>query len=123
MGRAENKLRDARVKNITNESRLDLAYHAIFVLAKLVLRCNGFKLKGRKDEHSRTLDTLRHTLGINTVLLAYFQKLRGKRHKDLYEGGLHFTATEVQEAIDCATELFETARKLVGRIFPGLFNS
>jgi len=106
---ARRKMADAGNKGVSKETRLGLAYQCILSLGKAALRASGYRLKGRVDEHVRTLNTMRGTLGIEDRRVRYFQTLRKKRHRDLYEGDLKVSATELAEALErAATLLAET---------------
>lgn len=110
---AKRKLDDASYEEVSRESRLGLAYQCILTLAKLALRASGYRLKGRHDEHVRTLETLRATMGMDDRRTKYFHTLRSKRHRDLYEGDLHVSATELAEALKhAATLLAATEERL-----------
>ena len=115
---ARRKLEDASSGTISRESRLGLAYQCILTLAKLVLRAQGYRLKGRRDEHVRTINTLRRTLGTSEERIKYYHSLRIKRHRDLYEGGLAVSSTELNEALERGRELLAEAEKWLTSRYP-----
>ena len=118
---ARTKLDDAQIKAASRETRLGLAYQCILTLAKAALRASGYRLKGRVDEHVRTLNTMRGTLGIEDKRIRYFQSLRKKRHRDLYEGDLKVSATELNEALERAGELLDETERWLKEVHPELF--
>ncbi len=121
IGSARTKLADARIEATSRETRLGLAYQCILTLSKAALRASGYRLKGRVDEHVRTLNTMRGTLGIEEKRLRYFQALRKKRHRDLYEGDLKVSATELAEALERAATLLVETERWLKATHPDLF--
>ncbi len=64
---------------------------------------------------------MRGTLGIEDRRIRYFQSLRKKRHRDLYEGDLKVSATELAEALEMAAALLAETEKWLKATHPDLF--
>lgn len=108
---AKRLLGDAENPDVSPETRLDLAYQVILTTAKLALRTTGYRLRGHKDEHLRTINTLSHTLGKDREALEVYHSLRRKRHKDLYLGSVQVSRKETEDAIREAKALLREALK------------
>ena len=119
-GTAERLLSDAGNTGNSPETRLDLAYQAILITAKLALRASGYRLRGRKDEHLRTLDTLGATVVASAGDLGYYQSLRQKRHKDFYRGTLKVSRAEAEEAVKEAVSLLARVSGWLSEHHPSL---
>jgi len=65
------------------------------------------KVAEKRDERKRKLESLLHTLGVEQKRVDYYQELRDLRNKDIYEGSIHVSEREVEEAIEEAVWLQE----------------
>jgi uncharacterized protein (UPF0332 family) len=106
---ARKHLKDSKVAGLSHEAKLVHAYQAILVCAKALLRANGYRVTADMGEHALTLETLASTVGSDRGLIRYFQRLRKKRHDDLYAGTLHVSHQESAEAIGKADALLRAA--------------
>ena len=61
-------------------------------------------------KHRVVLATLADTLGTSPDVIAYFQQLRGMRHRGIYEGSMHVSESEVEDAVTEAAKLLEHLR-------------
>ncbi|MCB1217308.1 hypothetical protein KDL44_07935 [bacterium] len=114
-------LQDASVEVVSNEGRMESAYHAILLSARLALRVNEYRPDNSGNVHVITLDSLQGTLAIDAVKLRYFQRLRSKRHLILYEGAVEVSDSELETARNEAAQLFRQAVEYVEGFRPGLF--
>lgn len=107
---AARRVEDAENTTIHPETRLEQAYHAILNCALLALRSDGLRAVNAPGKHRNALESLQHTLGISPDLIAYFQQLRDLRHRDIYEGSVHVSVREAEEAAREAGTLLQRLR-------------
>lgn len=106
---AESSLRDARRADLSNGSRLDLAYKAIMQAALAALYANGFRPSTSEPGHQQTtIQTLPKTIGLAADRMAVLDGFRRARNLADYEG------TEVEEAK--ARECAEWAAQLIADV-------
>lgn len=101
------RLEDARNLSIHAETRLEQAYHAILNCALVALRADNLRPVNGPGKHFYALESLLHTLGVEQKRVDYYQELRDLRNKDIYEGSIHVSEREVEEAIEEAVWLQE----------------
>jgi len=58
----------------------------------------------------RRYDEVLVTQGTDFNLIAYFQQLRDLRHRDIYEGSIHVSQREAEDAVTEASRLLEYLR-------------
>ena len=104
---AERCLSDSKVKAISNETRFIQAYEVIFTCSLIALYMSGYRIRKSQGKHFYTIDSLQYTLKKNEDTIRYFQKLRSKRHQDIYEGSLIVSDSELIEAIDYAENFLD----------------
>ena len=113
---AQRRLIDAAADNTSNEARTEHSYHVILQCAVAALRANDYRGDGSEGKHVLSLNTLEHTLGLEPKLIRYFQKLRQRRHIDLYEGDAPVSDNEMLEAISAAAELLDQTRQYIRQL-------
>ncbi|MDP2142187.1 MAG: DNA-binding protein [Gammaproteobacteria bacterium] len=107
---AERNLRDARVISISPENRFDAAYKAIMQLSNAALLANGFRtLTSQPGHHMTMIQSLRHTIGLDTQSVIVLDALRKQRNVADYSGDTIPEGT-VGECISRAEFLFENVR-------------
>ena len=104
---ATRRLEDAANTSIHPETRLEQAYHAILNCALIALRAEGLRSVNAPGKHRFVLESLTDTLGTDFNLIAYFQQLRDLRHRDIYEGSIHVSERDAEDAVYEASGLLE----------------
>jgi len=117
---ARRHLADAQLTGLSAESCLVHAYQAILACAMVALRARDYRVPNIDGKHVRALESLKHTLGVDSREVEYFQSLRRKRHEDIYEGMLHASDMEAQDALEAARRLVEVTENDLRQRFPGL---
>ena len=107
---ATRRLEDAANASIHPETRLEQAYHAILNCALVALRAEDLRVVNAAGKHRFALESLADTLGTTPDLIAYFQQLRDLRHRDIYEGSIHVSEREAEDAVAEASRLLEHLR-------------
>ena len=107
---ATRRLEDGANASIHPETRLEQAYHAILNCALVALRAEDLRVVNAPGKHRFALESLADTLGTTPDLIAYFQQLRDLRHRDIYEGSIHVSEREAEDAVAEAARLLEHLR-------------
>ena len=107
---ATRRLEDAANTSIHPETRLEQAYHAILNCALAALRVENLRAVNGPGKHRFVLESLAETLGTPPDLISYFQQMRDLRHRDIYEGSIHVSEREAEEAVTEASRLLEHLR-------------
>ena len=110
LGAIARRLEDAKNPTIHPETRLEQAYHAILNCALVALRANHLRPVNGPGKHFYALESLLHTLGAEQKRVDYYQELRDLRNKGIYEGSIHMSECEAEEAIEEAVWLQEQLR-------------
>ena len=86
---AKAQIADAKVTNITAETRFGAAYSAIRMLADVALNANGYRtLTNRPGHHQTAIQTLPLTIGLPAKTVQILDALRKQRHVTEYSGDL-----------------------------------
>ena len=96
---AGRNLRDAAAAAISADNRFGLAYEAVVILAKMVIACAGYRVKGIAA-HQTTFIALPLAMGEQAASdAAYFDACRRKRNVLSYDRADVVTGTEVTELL------------------------
>jgi len=114
----DRRLDDARRVENHPETRMEQAYHAVLGCATLALRLAGLRPTNILGKHQFVLESLKDTLAVEGRRVDYYQRLRSLRNKEIYEGAIHVSVHDVEEAIDEAIWLNERLRDSLAKRFP-----
>ncbi|MBN2543706.1 hypothetical protein JXI42_12645 [bacterium] len=104
-------LKDAQVKNISNDRRFATAYNAVFQLATIVLYCSGYQAKGI-GHHYTTFQVVKEILGKEyNTLFDYFDSCRAKRNIADYRHVGIASVVELDELISEAEAFYDIVIK------------
>lgn len=107
---AERNLTDARVPDISDETRFDTGYRTIMQCAMIGLHANGYRPATSTPGHHQTMiQTLSLTLGVPREDWVVLDALRRKRNVADYLGDL-IEPVSVTECIERAEVLLQTTR-------------
>jgi hypothetical protein len=105
---AERRLADARDKNLSAESRFDLAYNAAHGFALASLRRKGYRPDGRY----LVFQVLPHTAGLDASVWRVLSKCHDQRNLAEYEGHSEVDMRLLSDLIKCATALESAIKNL-----------
>ena len=96
-GAAARNLRDARLKGLSADNAFGLAYEAAFLLAKAVIACAGYRVRGLGAHHTTfvALEVAMGASGAQTA--AYFDRCRRKRNDLSYDSADIASEAEARE--------------------------
>jgi uncharacterized protein (UPF0332 family) len=114
----DRRLDDARRVENHPETRMEQAYHAVLGCATLALRLSGLRSTNILGKHQFVLESLKDTLAVEGRRVDYYQRLRSLRNKEIYEGAIHVSVHDVEEAIEEATWLNERLRDSLAKDHP-----
>ena len=101
---ADRDLGDAQTQGLSSDWRLNIAYNAALQIAVAALAAAGYRAS-RDSHHFRVLQSLTHTLELDSKQVRQFDTFRKKRNVSEYDRA--GTASDQE-----AAEMFELARKL-----------
>ena len=105
LGASQASLKDSQVKEQSNEGRFDLAYKSITQSSSAALQANGYRVLISKPGHHQTMiQSLVHTIGIDSSTLITLDQLRKQRNVIDYSGDIVSDAM-LAEAIKQAAAL------------------
>ena len=86
---AERNIADARITQVSTETRFDAAYKAIMHLANAALQANGYRTLTSTPGHHRTMiQLLGKTAGIDNNTMIVLDALRKQRNVADYSGDI-----------------------------------
>ena len=86
---SQTSLIDAQVKGLSNEGRFDLAYKSITQSSSAALQAHGYRVLTSKPGHHQTIiQSLVHTIGIDSSTLITLDQLRKQRNVIDYSGDI-----------------------------------
>ena len=84
---SQNSLADARLSQLSTESRFDLAYKSIMQAANAALQANGYRTRTSVPGHHQTMiQTLPRTIGLDTSTMVLLDQIRKQRNEIDYSG-------------------------------------
>lgn len=120
---AERSIADARLVGISNEGQFDASYKAIMQTANALLQANGYRTLTSKPGHHQTMiQTLPHTLGLETKTMIVLDALRKQRNVIDYSGDV-VSKKMSEECLQQAMILLQRARDWLKQNTPDLLSA
>ena len=104
LGVADRDVRDAAVKDLSEDSQLAIGYNAALQCATTALAACGYRA-ARDAHHYRVIQSLGHTIGAEANLVAQLDAFRKKRNVGDYERAGLVSETEAREMLALARTL------------------
>lgn len=101
----DTKLADAKSKDISLDSRFDLAYEALLQIGLTALRANDLRPDSRGGHHILALQTLNTSIGYPREKLRLLDEFRRQRAVGLYDGSFVPSQAEQDELLVTVVEL------------------
>lgn len=98
---AKNRLQDARLVGLSEDSQFSLTYSAAHSLALAALRWHGY----RSDNRYLVFQCLQHTVGLESFKWRILDKCHHQRNLAEYEGHLEITPQLLTELTQVTMEL------------------
>ncbi len=113
-------LADAAVDGLSADTRFTLAYNGALLLAKTVIACAGYRVKGQ-GAHYTTFAALDPAMGSKAAALAsYFNRCRRKRNTLTYDEADVVTDTEATELLKKVKEFETLVKEWIGENYADL---
>ncbi|MEA3363325.1 MAG: DNA-binding protein, partial [Thermodesulfobacteriota bacterium] len=80
------KIADAKVVEISLDTRFDIAYEALLQIGLTALRCHNLRPNSRGGHHVTALQTLPLTIGYPKQRVRLLEEFRKQRAAGLYDG-------------------------------------
>lgn len=97
-------LENAAVEGLTPDARISLAYPAALAIGAAGLGAAGYRA-GKDRHHERVLDSLLHTLGVDSVRVGKLHRFRRMRNAMTYERVGSVSETEARAFLALVGEL------------------
>jgi len=92
-------LADAQITGLSEDGRFSHAYDAARILANVVVRASGFRVKGEGGGHDNTFLALKVAAPAFEKMAVYFDACRRQRNNFLYERANIVSYTEMEELL------------------------
>jgi hypothetical protein len=101
---ADSDLTACKTPGLHNDWRFNIAYNAALQLSSAALAISGYQAE-RTNHHYRVIDSLSHTLAVDSKTIEKFDLFRKKRNISDYERADMISDTEADEMIALAMSL------------------
>jgi hypothetical protein len=116
----ERDLRDAALAALSTDNRFGLAYEAALLLAKMVVACAGYRVRG-PAAHATTFEAMRLAMGPGIAkTVAYLDRCRRKRNQLSYDVAGVVGEAEAGEILERVKTLRATVEDWIGKKHPSL---
>jgi hypothetical protein len=92
-------LSDAQIRKLSDDGRFGHAYDAARILANIIVRASGYRVKGDGGGHYNTFLALKAAEPAFAKKAVYFDACRRKRNSFLYEQANVVSHTEAEELL------------------------
>lgn len=114
-------LENAAVEGLTPDARIGLAYPAALAVGAAGLAAVGYRA-GKDRHHERVLDSLLHTLGVDSVRVGKLHRFRRMRNEMTYERVGTVSETEARAFLALVAELRESVVAWLRQTHPELLS-
>ena len=98
---------DAAKSAVSLESRFDIAFEALLLIALAALRANGYRATSEAGHQRLVIRLLPESIGIDPVEIRIMDEFRKKRSLGLYEADFDPSDEEVKAVTDSVRSLLE----------------
>jgi hypothetical protein len=116
---ARRDLSDSRAAGLSADWRLSIAYNAALQASTAALAAAGYRA-GRDAHHYRTIQSLAHTIGADSALIAQLDAFRKKRNIGDYERIGTISDQEAKEMLDLAKDILRKVEQWLRTNHPEL---
>ena len=105
LGRVRRKLEDSRQKNISLDSRFDVAFEALLQIALAALRANGYRTTSGAGHQQLAIQALPKSIGVSATDVRALDEFRKRRSAGLYLAEFEPSEAEVGALIGAVERL------------------
>lgn len=114
---ADRDLADCSTPGLSADWRLNIAYNAALQVATAALAASGYRAT-RDARHYRVIQSLAHTIGADSPLIAQLDQYRKKRNIGEYERAGLVSGQEAKEMVALAHRLRKTVKEWLRDNYP-----
>lgn len=118
---ADRDIRESQTQGLGAEWRFDIAYNSALQSATSALAAAGYRAE-RQNKHTRTIECLEFTVGLDDKEVAFFDACRRKRHTAVYDQVGAISDQEADEMIQFAKRLREQVERWIRQEHPKLLS-
>jgi len=107
LGLAERDLRSAKLKELDDDWRFNIAYNASLQTATAALVASGYTVPKGESHHFRVIGSLAFTVGLDKKLVERLDGYRKKRSVSVYDVAGSISEGEAKAMLALARDLFE----------------
>ena len=119
LGVADRDLHDCAARDLSEDWQLAIAYNAALQCATAALAACGYRAS-REAHHYRVIQSLAHTIGMDTKLVTQIDAFRKKRNIGDYERAGLVSETEAREMVALARSLRHQVEMWLRQNYPKL---
>lgn len=116
---ADRDLTDCQASGLSTDWQMNIAYNAVLQASIAALAASGYRA-ARVSHHYRVIQSLAHTIGADTKLIAQFDQFRKKRNIGGYERAGLVSEQEAHEMLELAEKLRADVEKWIRDNHPKL---
>lgn len=113
-------LRDSQSNDLRADWRFNIAYNALLQSAKAALAAAGYRVARGADGHTRTLDSLAFTVGLDAISVRRLNVFRKRRNAAEYDHAGITSDADVDEIRHLAEDVGRLVTKWLRRTYPHL---
>jgi uncharacterized protein (UPF0332 family) len=107
LGLAERDLKSAKLKELDDDWRFNIAYNAALQTATAALVASGYTIPKGESHHFRVIGSLAFTVGLDKKLVERLDSYRKKRSVSVYDVAGSISEGEAKAMLALARDLFE----------------
>ena len=119
LGVIDRDLADCQTPELSSDWKLTIAYNAAVQVAAAALAAAGYRA-GREAHHYRVIQSLAHTIGLDSTVIAQLDGFRKKRNISDYERAGAVSDVEAREMISLTETLRDEVIKWLAANHPEL---
>ena len=119
LGVVDRDLEDSKSQGLSADWQMNIAYNAALQTANAALAAAGYRAT-RNAHHYRVIQSLAHTIGADTKLIAQFDQFRKKRNIGGYERAGLVSDAEANEMVALAKRLRKEIELWIRTNYPQL---
>lgn len=117
---SDRDLANAQIETLASEWRLIIAYNSALRTSTAALAATGFRVSTQVSHHYYGIESLRFTIGLESRLIAQFDRFRRKRNLSAYEQSGAVSELEASEMIALARHLRSRVQEWMEKHHPDL---
>ena len=117
---AERDLNDCRAQGLSDDWKFNIAYNAALQASAAALAASGYAVPKGDSNHFRVIQSLAHTIGLDSAAVAKFDGYRKKRGMSIYDAPGVISKTEAKQIVGFASSLAAQDKRWLAEEHPQL---